>query len=287
MRRVGNFVHSQSIIAAALVALGALGLSSPAGAYQDAGEERVDYTAYTLRPGEIAAGPFKAEIGLPGGAMIGTYIPTWVASPFVKGLIPTAFVKIRDPFAGPVAVSLRVGMTYFDGTSLAATATRNKEAKASLVVIPLEAAISARFSEVFSQSVFFTYVALAAGGTDVTSQADIQGAAAFTNSSVSTLLEFRLNRITAITLLGRVLVHQGHARFQGNFTEGSTTVDADIGTRPRVQSFAACIVPGLAFSWANVNLNLGLGYGTWWIPIVDLPLGGQSVVPDANFFFRF
>ena len=46
-------------------------------------------------------------------------------------------------------------------------------------------------------------------------------------------------------------------------------------------------MPGLAFSWANVNLELGLGYGNWWLPVVQLPLPERGLVPEANFYVRF
>jgi hypothetical protein len=82
-------------------------------------------------------------------------------------------------------------------------------------------------------------------------------------------------------------VHQGRARITAHFSEGSTTVDADLGARPRSQEFVACAIPGVAFSWEHVNLHLGLGYGTWWLPIVELPLTTPQIVPDLSFYVRF
>ena len=255
-------------------------------AYQRQGEERVDYTAYTLRPWEPSLGPFRAEIGLPGGLMIGTYVPTWIVGPLIDVAIPTGFIKVRDPFGGPVAVSARATVVYIDAAALAAEVTENEGSRAGLLVLPLEAAISARFSQLFSQSLLFTYVFVSAGGSDGSDES-IRGAAGVSNLTVSSLLEFRLTDVVALTLLLRVLAYQGSAHVTGRFQEGPTRVEADLGARPRRRELVAAAIPGVAFSWENVNLHLGLGYGNWWLPVVELPVTSPQIVPDLNFYVRF
>ena len=278
-----RFTLIPHVLAAALIALS---ISSRASAYQEKGEERVDYTAYTLRPWELSLGPFKAEAGIPGGLMLGTYVPTWAFGPLVGVTIPTGFVKLRDPFRGPVTASARVGVVYFDGATLAAEATQNNGSKAGLLVLPLEAAVSARYHRYVSQSLLLTYVFVSAGGKEA-SDTSIRGAAGVSNLSISTMREVRLTRVLALTLLARLMVHQGNARVTAHFSEGSTTIDADLGARPRRHEFVACAIPGVAFSWEYVNLHLGLGYGNWWLPIVDLPLTTPQIVPDLSFYVRF
>ncbi|HMI87432.1 MAG TPA: hypothetical protein VK550_25260 [Polyangiaceae bacterium] len=272
------------LVVAVVLALGSV--SSRAWAYQEKGEERVDYTAYTLRPWELSVGPFKAEAGVPGGLMFGTYLPTWAIGPFVDMTIPTGFVKLRDPFGGPVAASARVTVVYFDARSLAADATQNSGSRAGLLVLPIEATISARYQRYVSQSLLFTYVFASAGGKEP-SDTSIRGAAGVSNFSISTMLEVRVTQVFSLTLLARVLAHQGNAHVTAQFSEGSTTVDADLGARPRQREFVACAIPGVAFSWEHVNLHLGLGYGTWWLPIVELPLTTPQIIPDLSFYVRF
>jgi hypothetical protein len=276
---------SLTLLATASI-LAVLASSTAARAYQQKGHERVDYTAYTLRPWEPSVGPFKAELGMPGGLMVGTYLPTWAAGPLLGVTVPTGFVKVRDPFDGPVAFSARGTVVYFDGASLAAEATENKGSKAGLLVAPIEGAVSARFNRWFTQSVLFTYVYVFAGGSNA-SDASIRGAAGVSNFSISTLLEGRLTRVVAVTLLLRMLAHQGNAHFTAHFSQGTTTVDADLGARPREQEFVACAIPGVALSWEHVNVHLGLGYGTWWLPIVELPLTTPQIIPELNFYVRF
>jgi len=272
------------LAAAAALVMGSF--SSSAWAEQEKGQERVDYTAYTLRPWELSLGPFKAKAGVPRELMVGTYVPTWAFGPLVGVAIPTGFVKLRDPWKAPVTGSARAGIVYFDGASLAAEATQNKGSKAGLLVLPFEAAVSARYQRYVSQSLLLTYVFVSAGGTEG-SDSSIRGAAGVSNLSLSTLLEVRLTRVLALTLLARLLLHQGHAHLSAHFSQGSTTVDADLGARPRSQEFVACAIPGVAFSWEHVNLHLGLGYGTWWLPIVELPLTTPQIIPDLSFYVRF
>jgi hypothetical protein len=264
----------------------AASVSADAWAYQEKGEERVDYTAYTLRPWEVSLGVLRAEAGVPGGLMFGSYIPTWAAGPFLDATVPTGFVKLRDPFDGPVAASARVTVMYFDVASLAAEVTQSKGTKVGLLVLPLEAALSARYHPVVSQSLLFTYVLVSAGGKEA-SDTSIRGAAGVSNFAISTLFEFRVSRVVALTLLGRVLAHQGSAHVTARFSEGPTTVEADLGARPRQQAFMGCVIPGAAFSWEHINLHLGLGYGTWWLPILELPLTRPQIIPDFNFYVRF
>jgi hypothetical protein len=260
--------------------------STTAHAYQVEGEERVDYTAYTLQPWEPSLGFFKAELGVPGNLMVGTYLPTWAAGPVLGVTVPTGFLKLRDPFDGPVAASIRGTIVYFDAKSLAAEVTENKGSKAGLMVLPLEGAVSARFNRWFTQSLLFTYVYVSAGGSEP-GDASIRGAAGVSNFTISTFLEGRLTRVVALTLLLRVLAHQGNAHVTARFSQGSTLVDADLGARPRSQEFVACAIPGVAFSWEHINLHLGLGYGNWWLPVIELPLTSAQIIPEFSFYVRF
>lgn len=44
--------------------------------------------------------------------------------------------------------------------------------------------------------------------------------------------------------------------------------------------------PGVAFSWEHFNLHLGLGYGNWWLPVIELPLTSAQIIPEFNFYVR-
>jgi hypothetical protein len=57
----------------------------------------------------------------------------------------------------------------------------------------------------------------------------------------------------------------------------------DVGLTTNYGHMVACIVPGLALRGSHVNFEFGLGYGSWWLPIVELPLPFAGLVPDMNF----
>jgi hypothetical protein len=279
-------MHARQVACAAAAFAGMAASAIDARAFQEPGNERVDYTAYTLHGGEFAFGPSKAQFGPTDFLLVGTYVPTWFVFPWLKTPIPTGFVKVRDPFYGAVSVSARAGFVYIDASALATEYLDNTGVDASLWVIPVELATSVRFGKVYSQSLELTYVsALANGGENA--DATINGAGTLSNLTLSTLLEFRLTRVFALTLLGRMLVYQGRAHVEAEFTEGNTTVDADLGVRDWNVGFIACAVPGVAFSWSHVNLEFGVGYGSWWLPVVQLPLTDPGIVPEANFYVRF
>ena len=255
-------------------------------AHQRPGDERFDYTAYTLQGGEVSLGPQKSAIGIVDEVTLGTYLPTWFAFPVLGAPIPTGFLKLRAPLQGKLALSVRGNFVYVDADVLAAKWTKNSGSSASLFVLPLEVAVSYRLARRYSQSLEATYVAVFAGG-DHESDANIRGAATLTNLTLSTLSEWRLSRVVALTLLTRVMVYRGNARVKTHFSQGSTTVDADLGASKPYQGLVACAVPGVSFSFAHIDFQLGLGYGNWWLPVVQLALPDWGLVPEVDFSVRF
>jgi hypothetical protein len=271
-----------ALLAGALVA----GSAPPARADQVPGQERVDGTAYTLRRRESSIGLARAEFGATDQVMIGTYLAPWLLT-LVGVPVPNATVKLRDWFHIPgVALSLRAAFLYLNGRALTQVLTKNDDANAGLVILPLEAAASFRFTERFSQSFQLSYVAMGATG-DFPGERSIGGAVATSTGALATLYEFRLTRVVALSLAAKMQIYQGPLRFSGHFEQNGIQVDADVGAAPHMNRLRWNVVPGIAMSWAHVNLNLGLGYGSLWLPFVDLPGSGYGIVPQGDFYVRF
>ncbi|HEX6275841.1 MAG TPA: hypothetical protein VFZ53_22520 [Polyangiaceae bacterium] len=261
-------------------------LARPAAAYQTAGSERVDRTAYTLRGGELSLGVRTAELGIVDELLIGTYVPTWFAGPVLGEPIPTGFVKLRAPFDGSLAIAGRAAAVYVDADVLASNWLENDGSTASVWILPLSLAASYRFGPSFSQSAELTYVAVAAAG-DHEGEADIHGALTSTNVTLSTLSELRLSRVFALTLLAKLMVYRGDARVTTEFETETTHVDAELGADKPYSGVVAAVVPGFSLSFSHVNFELGAGYGHLWLPAVELPVRTRGLVPEANFYVRF
>ena len=89
-----------------------------------------------------------------------------------------------------------------------------------------------------------------------------------------------------MTLLGRFLAYRGNARLIGTLQDDGTEIEVDVGGRLE-EGVVFSIVPGVSLSYQYFNLDFGLGYGNIWLPIVELPLPGRSVVPEIDAYARF
>jgi hypothetical protein len=246
---------------------------------------RIDRTAYTLDQRQVEVGIESAEFAPLDELTLGTYVPTWLLFPVLDAPVPTAFIKARTPFVGPFVGSLRVNVVYVSGASLRSELAEANVANGSLWIVPVELAVSANLVDRLRESLELMYVGISGNGNadDTTT---IHGSVAATSLTLSSFSELRVSSGFAVTLLGRVLVHQDAALVQGSASSDSSQVDFNLGVRRR-HSFVACIVPGIELDLARAHLDLGLGYGSWWLPVVELPLASYGLVPEANFYMRF
>ncbi|MEO8801551.1 MAG: hypothetical protein ABI551_26915, partial [Polyangiaceae bacterium] len=192
-------------------------------------------------------------------------------------------------FFGPLAVSLRAGIVYLDASALSSELSMNRSTNAGIFVVPLEIAASARIAPRFTGSLQLTYVSVGAGGatSDTTIDTGLGAALATSNVSLSTLFELRVSRVLALTLRETLQLGVGDVVAKGHYTQNGTRIDVDLGVVSHYRNLLGNIIPGVAFSWSHVNLQLGVGYGNVWLPVVWLPTPTRTVVPDANFYVRF
>ena len=258
---------------------------SLASAYQERGGERLNNTAYTLPAWELSLGLWRAQVGVLDEVLLGTYVPTWFTYPFLQTTVPTGFVKVRDWFHADVAVSLRAGFVFFSGDTLAQKLLDDANVQAGMAVFPIGVATSWRANRWFSQSLEASYVFAAAGG-ESDGRAKLEGGMATENVTLTSLSEWRVSRVVALTLLGRFLAYRGNARLEGTIEEDGSEIEVDVGGRFE-NTVAFSVVPGVSLSFEYVNLELGIGYGNWWLPIVEMPLPGRTLVPEFDIYVRF
>jgi hypothetical protein len=248
--------------------------------------DRLNDTAYTLRQGEVSFGLLSEQVGVFDEVTVGTYLLPWFVFPFLKSPIPTAFVKVRDWMFGPVAFSVHGAFAYFDASSLSSDLGGHQSISSALAVFPLNATASVQLTDGFTQSLEVIDTILTAGGR-APSSATIAGTLAVSTVTVGALSELRLTRVFALTLLARMAVFRGSSHFVVDVDSAGVDVHADLGAPGAVSASTWCLVPGVSFHWPRVGLELGLGYGTNWIPFIDLPVGDPTIVPEADFFVRF
>jgi hypothetical protein len=254
------------------------------------GQERIDFTAYTLRSGDASVGIGAASYGVLDELTVGTYLPPWFAFPLVNAPIASGFVKLRDWYHGPIAASLRAGFVHLPASALTSVLSPSAATRVGFFVLPLELSLSLRVHPRFSQSLQLSWVHVAVNGSrprEDASDVRIGGASAVTSVSLSSLSEARLTAVVAITLRCNVLLGNGDLVVNGKAERDGTRVDARLGSTELYDSLVANVIPGVAFSWSNINLQVGLGVGSNWLPFVGLPIRGFTLVPDADFYVRF
>jgi len=276
-----------STICVVLVAIASGPLASrPVHAESAGGDQRIEDTAYTLPGGQFSLGLWSAEAGIFDDITIGTYLPSWLAFPVIDAPILTGFIKLRAPWQGPVALSVRVGAAYFDAGAVAADVSDGRATRADVLAVPFEVAASLRISDRITQSLQLSYVAFDVGASEQ-NQATGSGTATTNNASLSALFEMRIDPRWSVTFTGRMLVYQSPARITAHLERGATSLRANLGFRPYDGALLWAVVPGVAFSWARLHVEFGLGYGSYWLPIIASPLPGSSLVPEGNAYVRF
>jgi hypothetical protein len=121
-------------------------------------------------------------------------------------------------------------------------------------------------------------------GTGRVDRASVAGAAANRSVQLGALAEYRLTPVVAFTLRGRLQVYTGELAFQGTGTvDPYTTVQLDARLSP--PGLPWMVVAGAAFLWKHVHLTVGVGYGNYFIPGIDIARRDRSILPDGNLSF--
>ncbi len=260
--------------------------SAPAGATHDPQSPVTDYSAYTLRDGEIRMGPGRLEYGLFDTLDLGTLSWLWYI-----GLLP----------AVPAVRNLHAKWRFLDGESWALAATLgvgnldlsglgDEGTSAQVWLVPLELLGSWRTDD-------FTWN-LGLGYTLTRSQAD----ASNDDSTLGALLdlsvgyvhptvEWRLGPVLALVLESRIKLFQTLAA--GGATEfetadGRTKIEVFGNAKTAVgEGFLGNVSLSCLWSWPHVNLRAGLGYGHYAVPGLHLFFTETAVFPELGIFWRF
>ena len=243
---------------------------------------RTDYTAYTRRRGQLSVGLLKTDLGVIDQITVGTYPLPWLAFPLLKTTVPNVYVKVRSPWSSPFQLALGASAMYVNAKALAQLADTTATASAVSTTASLDA--SYRFDERFSLSLGLDYARLRAIGAD--ESAEVEGASTGHTYSTRLLGEWRLTRVFALSLLFRYLLYQSPYSADGTSTSDAVTVTSDLSIESTAQK-RFTIVPGVSFEWERWELNAGVGYGVFYLPVLGLASAKAWPVVDLAFAYRF
>ncbi len=238
----------------------------------------VDQTAYTLPAGRFQVGLLRQEWSPIKRLMVGTYALPWLLR------VVNGHVKVRFVGEDPVALSFGLGVFR-----VAPAALQKDSGNAVITAVPLDLTCSWRVNDrwTLSQSLIYTTVTVR-GSYD---PAELQGVAAVTNLQLATTAELRVSEVTAFVAQLRYLAFQ---RANGRAVSTLHPDDFDtlhveaVGSSDALDfHFAGSIVPSVVFSWSVFTLRMGVGYGNYSVPGINLVLPKKTPIADLDFYFRF
>lgn len=267
-----------------LAACAALLAWSASGAAQQLENPRTDYTAYTRPRGRASVGFLKTDLGVIDEILIGTYPLPWFAFPVLKTTVPSVYVKVRSPWSGPLTLAVGGSALYVNAKALAQLADEN--ASGSAVSTTAEFDASYRFDPRFSLSFGIDYAHLRLIGDTADPSTQIEGASAAHTYSTRLFGEWRLSRVFALSLLFRALIYQSPVSADGTSNANSVTVTSDLSAESTSRKYFT-LVPGVSFEWEHWELNAGVGYGVFYLPVLGLASTKSWPVVDLAFAYRF
>jgi hypothetical protein len=100
------------------------------------------------------------------------------------------------------------------------------------------------------------------------------------------MAELQLSHAFLLNLMVRYLIYQSPVNADVSTDSPSTSVEGDLsgeGTRPRRLS----VEPGFSYEGEHWELQLGVGYGVFYLPVVGLPTSKSWPVVDLAFAYSF
>jgi hypothetical protein len=260
-----------------------VGASSPARAYHEGNERLIDYTAFTLRAREAQVGLLQLDWAPFGGIQVGTDTLPWAASAVLPVVVPNGHLKIRLFHAGPISAAVKAGIYY-------ASVSRNEMTggAGSIYSIPGTLFISTDLPGAFSLHLEGTYARMNATGEVDVRSLEARGGAIADSLQLGVMLERRFGRVVALTLRGRYQAYASPVKVRTRgavITGDEARLDADLSQGFAEQAWA--VLGGVALSWSTFNVQLGVGYGAWFLPTLGVVLPWRGVIPDGSMYVRF
>jgi len=223
----------------------------------------------------LRLGILSFDYGVIEQVSVGTDPPAWAARAFLPLFIPNLHVKVSILDRHPVALAVQ-GAAYW------VSMNQQGSASGSLLAMPASLFASFRLHQRVWLHSELTYNFVSANGSGAVNEAGLNGQVSTRAAQAGTILEIRLTRTFSVTALGRYQFHSGPLAFDGgSMLDPYTNVTIDGQALQRVEHPWEAVA-GVAFLWRYVHLIVGVGYGYYFVPGIDLPYPSRGVVPDGS-----
>jgi len=262
------------------VAVASLAIPATAHAYHDEDTHIIDHTAHTLRGKEVRIGLWQIDVGIWRELNIGTDTLPIVGSFIIKRAIPNAHVKI-SPIHTPALTLSGEARGYW-------VTAGSDDAHGGVGIWLFTGFASTALTKNLSLHFETAYTTLTVAGAARATSLEAQGAVAVSSLQFGTMLEYRFTRVTAVTFRERYQPWFNPAVVHGSLDKDANThLSVDANVEPRYRGGTLAFIGDVAFSWKNVNLQIGLGYGSIFLPSLGIVIPKKYVLPDLSFDVRF
>jgi hypothetical protein len=239
-----------------------------------------EYTANTVGANTLKLGILAFEYGITDRLSIGTDPPMWAVRTVARVLVPNVHIKFEFLDHPQLRTSAQAGIYYMD-------ITRVDEAGGTLLTVPLTLWGSIPIVGPLVAHLEGAYIFVDGSGTGDLDRIDLEGTVSTQALQFGAMLEYRVKPWLAFTVRGRYQPWMRPVRFEGEsqispFTRAA--VEAEITP---VEEHPYSAVAGVAFLWKHVHLRLGAGYGSYFLPGMNVPVAYQGVIPDGTLSVLF
>jgi len=236
-------------------------------------------TALMVGARRLKLGVLFFEYGLTEHLSIGTQPPAWAVRAFASVFVPNLNVKFQFIDRDPVWLAVMVA-GYYGNISDAQTSGH-------LLLAPLSLYASVRPLPRVYLHAEGTYVFARAFGDGDLSQAQVGGTLLAQAVQTQLMAELRVLRWLSLTALGRIQLYTSPIRASGSGPiDPFTTASVDAELSPRIEHPWE-VVGGIALLFEHFHLSVGAGYGTYFVPGMDVPLQRRGFVPDGSLSVLF
>lgn len=238
----------------------------------------IERTALTLDGGELALGILAFAYGITDRVMVGMDPPYWFVRALTTVLVPNLNLRVAVVRTRDLWISANVAAYYaFVGNS--------DLAKGQVLSVPLSGFVSYQAMPGFWIHPELTYTVVNAFGEGDFTKMTLGGTAATRTVQLGLLLQYQLTSVFGLTLVGRYQPYTGRLAVSGSGSiDQFTTANVDARVTPSFEHPWEFIA-GVAFLWQHVRLTLGVGYGNYFLPGMDVAIRGLGFVPDGSLMF--